>query len=124
MKKAIIIILILISGQINSQIIEPVKWNFSQKQISEDQIELYFKAEIEKKWHLYSQNLPKDVDAWPTSFNFINNSNFDLIGGVIEPDPILEYDPNFEIILPYFENSVTFKQKIKLKTTNDFNIQG
>ncbi len=46
MKKALIIILILISGQINSQIIEPVKWNFSQKQISEDQVELYFKAKI------------------------------------------------------------------------------
>jgi thiol:disulfide interchange protein DsbD len=46
---------------------------FSKEKISENEIELKFKAQIEANWHLYSQHLPVGVDAYPTEFIFYNN---------------------------------------------------
>ena len=55
----------------SAQIFEPVKWDFSQKQTSENTIELTFKATIDDGWYVYSQ----DAGDGPvsTEFTFINN---------------------------------------------------
>ena len=41
----------------SSQILEPVKWTFSKKQISENKYELTFVADIEKGWAIYSKDI-------------------------------------------------------------------
>ena len=41
----------------SAQIFEPVKWDFSQKKVSENTIELIFKATIDDGWYVYSQTL-------------------------------------------------------------------
>ena len=42
---------------------------------------------------------------------------------MIEPDPIREPDPMFDnLVLPYFKDEVIFKQRIKIKSANDFKI--
>ena len=43
-----------------SQVLEPVKWSYSQKMIGTDQVELIFTAKIERNWHLYSQHISMD----------------------------------------------------------------
>ena len=55
MKKLLVIISFLFVGVFtNAQIIDPVIWEFSQSTISDSEVELQFKASIEKHWHLYS----------------------------------------------------------------------
>ena len=60
MKKIISILFVLISVVSSAQIFTPVEWEFSQKQLSDTEIELQFKANIDEGWHLYSQHIADD----------------------------------------------------------------
>lgn len=117
------IILLSLSYSSLAQILEPVKWSFSKKQISPSEVQLIFKATIDKTWHLYSQEVIPDGPV-PTSFNFEKSKDFQLVGKVTEPKAIQEYDPNFDTILKYFANEAIFTQKIKVLSTKDFKIKG
>ncbi|MGE5383020.1 MAG: cytochrome c biogenesis protein CcdA [Omnitrophica WOR_2 bacterium] len=111
-----------------AQVFNPVKWSFSSKQISPDEVQLTFRATIDKTWHMYSQDIKSDDPAKmtpnPTLFTFEKNNNFKLIGRVIEPKPIEEYDAQFEMILKYFANEAVFTQKVKVLSDKDFKIKG
>ena len=49
---------ILLSAMAWSQVLEPVKWSFSSEKTADNEAVLTFRAEIEKHWHLYSQDIP------------------------------------------------------------------
>jgi len=105
-------VLVFITG-LNAQILEPVKWDFSQNKISDSEYELVFKATIDHKWHLYSQDIPMSPPA--TTFKFESGEGFELLGKVIEESPVIEeYDPNFEMVLKYFAGEAVFKQIVKV----------
>ena len=99
---------------LNAQILEPVKWAFSSKKISDTEYELIFKAKIDKNWHLYSQDIPMAPPA--TTFEFKKNDSYELIGKVVEDTTkiINEFDPNFDMVLKFYADSAVFKQKVKL----------
>nr|WP_319268807.1 cytochrome c biogenesis protein CcdA [uncultured Draconibacterium sp.] len=101
----------------SSQIVEPVKWSFSQNKVSADEFELVFTATIEEGWHMYSTDLPEGGPI-KTSFYFENVDNAELIG---EPTPskavIEEFDNSFQMDLRWFEEEVTFTQKVKVSGT-------
>ncbi len=117
------IMLMLLSSAVYSQILEPVTWSFDTKKISDDVVELQLKATMDKGWHLYSQDVPKGGPI-ATTFNFDKSDNYRLIGDTKEPTPIEEYDKNFEMVLKFFDNSVTFRQRIKVTSEDDFTIEG
>jgi thiol:disulfide interchange protein DsbD len=113
---------LLFIGNLSAQVYTPVKWQMSSKQINADEIELIFKATIEKSWHLYSQDIPMAPPA--TTFTFEENANYERVGLVIEPESISEYDANFDMVLKYFSNEATFVQKIKLLSLETFELKG
>lgn len=106
------LIALLFSQGVFAQIYNPVKWSFSSKRTGEKEFELSLTAKIDKGWHLYSQNISGDDGPIPTSFTFIPDKSFTLSGKVTEPKPTKEYDPNFQMELFFFSNTVTFKQKV------------
>ena len=105
-----------------AQIFDPVKWDFSQKKFSENEIELSFKANIDKGWYVYSQNAGEGPVS--TEFTFENSDKFILSGNVLEQDPLEEFDPNFDAILRYFKNEAVFTQLIQVSSAEDFQING
>ncbi len=105
-----------------AQILHPVKWSFSTEQ-KENEVTLLLKATIDKHWHLYSQDIG-DGGPIPTSFKFTPSADYELTGKVAEPYAETFHDPNFDMDLKFFENSATFKQKIKLKTAKSFSVKG
>jgi|TARA_B110000914_G_scaffold65079_1_gene56810 thiol:disulfide interchange protein len=107
----------------SAQIIEPVTWDFSQDKISDREIELKFKASIENHWHLYSQHI-KDDGPIPTSFVFFESNDFELVGPTSEGKSIEAFDPNFDMLLKYFEGEAIFSQKLKILTDSVFTIEG
>ncbi|MBC8265384.1 MAG: thioredoxin family protein [Flavobacteriales bacterium] len=124
MKKIFYVIAFLFAGILaNAQIYNPVSWEFSQMQLSETEVELQFKANIEDHWHLYSQNIADDGPV-PTEFTFTTESGFELIGGVAEGEPLEEFDPNFDMVLKYFGHEAVFTQKIKVTSADDFTFNG
>ena len=116
-------ILLFTATGMHAQILEPVKWNFSSEQISETEFDLIFKADIDNKWHLYSQDIPMTPPA--TSFHFEANNNYELLGKTIEESEVIEeYDPNFEMVLKYFSFEAVFKQRVKLLSQSSVQVKG
>ena len=106
--------ILLFSQFLHAQVINPVKWTFSQKKISSSEYELIFSATIEKGWHLYAINIPAGGPS-PTSFSFENDEGYQLIDSV-SPDhePVNVFDKTFNMELSYFFDSITFRQKVKV----------
>jgi thiol:disulfide interchange protein len=110
-KITLLFILVLVNLVSFSQILEPVKWNAETNKINENEVELIFKAKIDKHWHLYSQDIEMSPPA--TTFYFDDIKGYELLGKVKESESIEEYDPNFEMKLKYFSDEAVFTQKIK-----------
>jgi len=115
MKRILFTVFLLTTALLGfSQIVEPVKWNFSQNKISDNEFELVFTATMEDGWHMYSTDLPEGGPI-KTSFYFENVENAELVG---EPTPdkavTEEFDNSFQMDLRWFEEEVTFTQKVKV----------
>jgi thiol:disulfide interchange protein len=115
MKKFSIVILILLSSiSVYSQILTPVVWSSEIKEVDGDAVTLLMHASIEENWHLYTQNIP-DGGPIPTTFTFDNpNNDFELVGETTESESHTSFDKIFEMDLGYFDVTATFTQKIKL----------
>jgi thiol:disulfide interchange protein DsbD len=95
-----------------AQIHDPVKWSFEVESVQENEVAVILKATIEEGWHMYAQDVEGPV---PTSFSFIENQGFELLGDVVaQTEPIEAYDPNFETTLKYFDGEALFQQPVKL----------
>ncbi len=123
MKKIFILFFTLLSVITSAQIFTPVSWVFSQKQVSDNEIELQFKATIDDGWYLYSQFIGDDGPV-PTEFTFTTEGGYSLVGTPKEGEPIEEFDPNFDMILKYFKNEAIFTQIVQVSSSEDFNLEG
>ena len=108
MKGILIILSIFCTFSLFGQ--DKVHWEFSY---NEESSSLVMKADIEEGWHLYSQVIDNEIGPVPTQFEFAESENYILEGSTVEPEPIKEYDQNFEGDLSFFKSQVEFTQKIK-----------
>ena len=118
-----LLLLVLLPVIAFSQILDPVKWSFSVERNSNEEATLLLTAKADKGWHVYSQNIPAGGPL-PTTFSFNKSKHYQLVGKVTEPKGITENDPNFDMVLTFFADKVTFRQKIKILSKEDFNITG
>ena len=120
------VLLILFTGILfiaNSQILDPVKWEFDSKQ-NGDEAELIFTATIDESWHMYDTYLPEGGPI-ATSFNYEDTTLFEFIGDLQkDPDPEEVFDNSFLLTVRYFSDKVIFIQKIKLLSDNPIEING
>jgi len=122
MKKILLVFFALGFFQIQAQLLEPVKWSFSVEQKGAE-AELLMKATIDEGWHLYSIEIPETSPVYATDFVFEEDSTYSLVGSIVEPEPVEEFDPNFEEVLKYHKKDVTFRQKIKVLSEKDFTVK-
>jgi len=113
----------LINAGAYAQIEAPVKWAYGAKRISRTEAVVFLKATIQDGWHIYSLNL-KDGGPIKTSFTFSPSNEYSLTGTTIEPTPVTRYEKSFTMNVTYFEKSVIFQQKIKLKTASATVVKG
>jgi thiol:disulfide interchange protein DsbD len=128
-----------------TQILEPVKWTWEQKQIDDETHELIFHAAIEKTWHLYSQEVVPDGPE-PTLFYFYDIEGIEFLGedvtvteeesymeendmdyyvNFLEPEGHADKDPMFDNqVIKYFDTKATFTRQIKLTTKDPLEIKG
>ncbi|MFV9550878.1 protein-disulfide reductase DsbD domain-containing protein [Algibacter sp. PT7-4] len=122
MKKHVIFILALFAFTIgHSQILEPVKWSTLVKKISNSEYELVAIANIDDKWHLYSQTVPEGGPV-STQFSFEGNNKYLKKGNTKEEEGVIVHDVTFNMKVKYFENKAKFTQRIKLKSKPPFTI--
>ena len=118
------ITLLFFSSILQAQIFDPVSWSTEVNTSGEGSFQLLIHAKIEKGWHLYAQDLPADDGPIATEFSFEQDARYNLKGDVVEPEPITEYDPNFDMDLNYFEEEVTFKQVVISNSEEPYEIRG
>ncbi len=123
MKKVLLFLAIAISTVSYAQVHDPVKWTTSVKKISDKESELIAIASIEKDWHLYSQEIPKGGPI-PTLFSFTGDQRYLKKGNTKEDEGHVVDDEVFEMRIKYFDNKAVFTQKVRLKTTEKFTING
>ncbi|MDB5151525.1 MAG: sugar transporter [Mucilaginibacter sp.] len=110
-----VIVTVLIGTNAFSQIEKPVKWSFAIKKESKDEAVILLKADIQSSWHIYSLD-QKVGGPIKTSFTFAPSSDYTLIGKAIQPTPHTKFESAFNMNVSYFESSVVFQQKIRLKS--------
>lgn len=108
---------------LQAQIVNPTTWSFDSRQNGND-VDLIFKAAIEKGWHLYDTYLPEGGPI-ATAFVFEDSTLFDFVGEIQKnPQPEKHFDETFQMNVGYFGNQATLMQKIKLKTAKQVDIKG
>lgn len=108
---------------VKAQIIEPIKWTFDSKQDG-NEVELIFKADIEKDWHLYDTFLPEGGPI-ATAIVYNDSTQFEFVGDLQKnPLPEEHFDNTFLLTLRYFSLQATLTQKIKLKSSDPVTIKG
>lgn len=98
-----------------AQIEKPVKWSYAAKRLNKEEAVVFLRATIEPGWHIYSQDV-KDGGPVKTSFTFNSSSEYAPLGKTAEPRPVTKYEDAFKMNVSYFERTVTFQQKIRLKS--------
>lgn len=124
MRKILLFIaLCLATNFAGAQILKPVKWSYAAKRLNSTEAVVYLKATIDQGWHIYSQNIAANGPT-KTVFSFIPSREYTLNGKTAEPKPISHFDKMFNMQIAYFENSVIFQQKIKIKAAGKVTVKG
>lgn len=88
-----------------------------------DELELVFKASIDKNWYIYSVGFDPDCGPVPMSITFEKNPGFELVGDLIAVKDKAKHDKIFECDVRIFENTGEFRQKIRVLSP-DLQLQG
>jgi thiol:disulfide interchange protein len=116
--------LIVMYGNVFSQIEEPVKLKFKTEKLDDTHFNLIFEATIEDGWHLYSPYMDLGGPK-PLYFEFEASESYALVDSILESSvPYEEYDDVFEVNTKYFKKSVVFTQQIELLSKDGFVIEG
>lgn len=95
-----------------AQILQPVTWSTSVRNLDGGMIELVATAKIDAGWHVYSQFIG-DGGPIPTAFTLPASKDLKIEGPVREPKAIKEFDKNFGMELSYFAKKADFVIKAR-----------
>lgn len=102
----------------------PASFTYEAVKKTADTYEIIITANLEKPWHIYSQNTPKGGPV-PTLINFKPNPLAKPMGKVEEKGKLEKvYDNNFKVNVLYYSNKIQFVQKVKVRAGTKTNISG
>ncbi|MBN8651254.1 MAG: thioredoxin family protein [Cytophagales bacterium] len=117
MKNLLLLLFVASLSCSQAQVLQPAKWSYSTS-VTEanvgDEVELIFKATIDKNWYLYSSEFPCEDGPIKTAFNLVPHASYQLVGSVVPVKPIDKYDEIFECDVKIFKQTGEFRQKIKI----------
>ncbi|MGK0285322.1 MAG: thiol:disulfide interchange protein [Salibacteraceae bacterium] len=105
----------------NQGVLTPVTWTTKVIDHGDNVYELQAIAEIEANWHVYSMVLPEKEGPKPQATEFLILTPKDLkpVEGPVEIGEVIEEnDPNFDMVLAYYANSLILSQKVKVENSN------
>lgn len=121
---SLLLISSLVFNNAIAQIEKPVSWKLSSKKISNCEYELHFTGTINEHWHVYSLNSSGDDGPMPSNIFIDKSDDYEAVGKPTEGKPIKIMDKVFDMEVSYFEKTVTFKQKIRLKSNKEIIVKG
>ena len=125
MKTLIVFFLVVLKYDSATQILHPVKWDFSITKISDKTYQFKATAEMESQWHIYAQNQPEDAISSPTAFLFDKQVGVKLIGKVKEIGKMIKYiDKKNNILANEYGGQVEFVQTIRITDPSKAKLSG
>ena len=98
---------------VQAQLQNPVHFKSELKTGKGAEAEIVFTATIDKGWHVYSTDLGQDGPIEAT-FNVVKMEGAEKVGKLTPQGKVIkQYDEMFGMELKYFEDKVTFVQKIR-----------
>ncbi len=108
-------ILISLASLLSAQNFDPVKWDYSIEQISQDEFDIIFKAEIEDGWTVYSMYIEEGGPV-PTSIWYETEGVVENKGDAIEKGHRKEgMDPIFEMNVIKFLDDEDYEVRQRVK---------
>lgn len=121
MTKSFLLLLVLLTNTVYSQILQPARITASaakhEVKIGEE-LDLIFKADIDKNWYIYSLGFDEECGPIPISIVLEKHPSFQLVGGVVAISDKAKHDKIFDCDVRIFEGSGEFRQKIKVISTD------
>ena len=95
-----------------AQMVEPVHFSSELKMLGENEAEILFNARIDAGWHVYSTELGDGPIS--ATFNVVKLDGVETVGKLMaRGGEIKHFDKMFGMELRYFEQKVTFVQRIR-----------
>ena len=95
-----------------AQMVEPVHFSSELKMLGENEAEILFNARIDAGWHVYSTELGDGPIS--ATFNVVKMDGVETVGKLMaRGGEIKHFDKMFGMELRYFEQKVTFVQRIR-----------
>ena len=121
--RAFILVFLFLSGYVASyaQILQPAKL------VAETptgalktgvEIELVFKATVDKGWYIYSVGFDPDCGPIPMAVTLEKDPGFELVGDLKAVNDKAKHDKIFDCDVRIFESTGEFRQKIKILSPN------
>jgi thiol:disulfide interchange protein DsbD len=120
LKSVLLAIALFAVGASTSQVLKPAKWSSATSATAVkagETIELIFTAKIDNNWYLYSSQFDCEDGPIKTSFSFVPDKSYQLVGDIVPINPIDKHDKIFECDLKIFKGSAEFRQKVKILAT-------
>lgn len=111
------ILLFFVSTLAHAQILEPARLfaeTPSQSLKVGDEVELVFKATIDKGWYIYSVGFDDACGPIPMAVTMEPNPGFELVGALRAVNDKEKHDKIFDCDVRIFETTGEFRQKIKI----------
>lgn len=102
---------------------EKVKATISLNQ-DDCNLEVVVDVDIVDGWHINSHVLPEGSFSIPTNISIEKSNNYKFRGGIIEPEPILEFDDMADEMMSYHHHKFTLRKKVTSKTRKDYVLKG
>lgn len=120
---SILIALTLCAFAVQAQMLNPVKWTKSVKMTDDKNGIITFTANIDKGWHMYSNDTP-DGGPIPLSIKWDKKEGVKLVGGLQHSKaPATIDDEMFGMKVRQWEGTVTLSQKFTT-TSDKYKIEG
>ena len=115
--------LLMAAIMVSAQSSKAVQWSFSSKKLTDQEYEVHIDARIEGNWHIYSQN--GGEGPFSTLFTFNKNPLVAADGKLKEVGSLKKiYEEAFGAEVRFYEKSVSFVQKVKLRGKAKTNLAG
>lgn len=118
-KASVLLTLLALSSY--AQILSPTKWVWQASSTSVkvgDEIELIFKATIEKDWYMYANEFDPECGPMLTTVTLNPDASFKIIGALKAIHAVAKHDEIFDCDVKIFKNTAEFRQKIKVLSAN------
>ena len=114
---AYVLFLLAVTSLASAQILQPARLiaETPTKNLKVgDEVELVFKASIDKDWYIYTVGFDEDCGPIPMAVTLEKHPSFALVGNLIAINDQAKHDKIFDCDVRVFINAGEFRQKIKV----------